>query len=311
MTDQPQISVNDIPGYDHFSEIIPISKGMSSDKKYRIITADGADMLLRVADIAEQTKKKTEFDFLQQVCALGVPACQPVDFGICNNGKSVYQLVTWIEGEEVERALPHLSEAQQYDLGMQAGKALRLVHSLPAPAIADTWESRYFSIIDKRLESFHLYGDPFDGDKIILEYLDNNRQLLAQRPQHRHHGDYHEGNMILSPDGELRIIDWHTVDFDNIGDPWYEFNRLDCTMPHFAAGQLCGYFNGEPPKEFWKLLAYYQAASAITSIAWAKYHAPEELSRIMQLNRDILTWYDNFHRVVPSWYQSSVPEKNQ
>ena len=158
MTDQPQISVNDSPGYDHFSEIIPISKGMSSDKKYRIITADGADMLLRVADIAEQTKKKTEFDFLQQVCALGVPACLPVDFGICNNGKSVYQLVTWVEGEEVERALPHLSEAQQYDLGLQAGKALRLVHSLPAPAIAH-WESRYFSIIDKRLESFHLY-DP-------------------------------------------------------------------------------------------------------------------------------------------------------
>lgn len=301
--------LHDIPDYDSFVKIEAVNKGMSSDKKYCIITADGANMLLRVADITEHNRKKTEFDFLQQVCVLGVPTCQPIDFGICNNSKSVYQLLTWVEGEEVEIALPQLSEAQQYDLGLQAGKALRLVHSVPAPTNTGNWESRYFSVIDERLESFHQYGDSFDGDKTILEYLDNNRNLLAQRPQYRHHGDYHEGNMILSPEGKLYIIDWHTVDFDNIGDPWYEFNRLDCTKPHFATGQLCGYFNGEPPKEFWKLLAYYQAASAITSIAWAKYHAPEELSRVMQMNRDVLTWYDGFNRVVPSWYKPSVPGK--
>ena len=294
--------LHDIPDYDSFVKIEAVNKGMSSDKKYCIITADGANMLLRVADITEHNRKKTEFDFLHQVCALGAPTCQPIDFGICNNSKSVYQLLTWVEGEEVEIALPQLSEAQQYDLGLQAGKALRLVHSVSAPTNMGNWEGRYFSIIDERLESFHQYGDPFDGDKTILEYLDNNRNLLAQRPQYRHHGDYHEGNMILSPEGKLYIIDWHTVDFDNIGDPWYEFNRLDCTKPHFATGQLRGYFNGEPPKEFWKLLAYYQAASAITSIAWAKYHAPEELSRVMQMNREVLTWYDGFKRVVPSWY---------
>ena len=169
--------LHDIPDYDSFVKIEAVNKGMSSDKKYCIITADGANMLLRVADITEHNRKKTEFDFLQQVCALGVPTCQPIDFGICNNSKSVYQLLTWVEGEEVEIALPQLSEAQQYDLGLQAGKALRLVHSVPAPTNTGNWESRYFSVIDERLESFHQYGDSFDGDKTILEYLDNNRNL--------------------------------------------------------------------------------------------------------------------------------------
>lgn len=83
------------------------------------------------------------------------------------------------------------------------------------------------------------YGDSFDGDKTILEYLDNNRNLHAQRPQCRHHGDYHEGNMILSPEGKLYIIDWHTVDFDNIGDPWYEFNKLSVlpSWRHYGYGK--------------------------------------------------------------------------
>ena len=27
---------------------------------------------------------------------------QPIDFGICNNGKNVYMLLTWIEGKDLE-----------------------------------------------------------------------------------------------------------------------------------------------------------------------------------------------------------------
>jgi serine/threonine-protein kinase len=56
--------------------------------------------------------------------------------------------------------------------------------------------------------------------------------------------------MIVSPEGELRIIDFNRSDD---GDPWEEFNRIvwsAAVCPHFATGQIHGYFDGNPPDEF-------------------------------------------------------------
>lgn len=45
--------------------------------------------------------------------------------------------------------------------------------------------------------------------------IEENKHLLKQREQCGHHGDYHMGNLITK-DGAVFVIDWHTVDFDNI-----------------------------------------------------------------------------------------------
>jgi len=71
-------------------------------------------LLLRVADISEYERKKTEFEMMKQVAALGVPMSQPLDFGICYNGKSVYSLLKWCDGEDADIALPRLTETEQY-----------------------------------------------------------------------------------------------------------------------------------------------------------------------------------------------------
>lgn len=284
-----------------FTQITPITKGRSGDKKYYIETTDGRRLLLRVADISEYDRKQNEFEMMKQVDALCIPMSKPVDFGVCKGEKNVYTLLTWIDGEELESILPALSETEQYLLGVKSGEILRKIHRISTPQNTGDWFIRYFNVIDERLNAFRAEGVPFEGDSIILDFLENNRNLLKGRPQCHHHGDYHEGNMILSEDKELFIIDWHTVDFENYGDPWIELARYS-DNPYFTSGQINGYFMGAPPKEFWALFAYYLATSAITSIVWAKYFAPERLSSIIQLNRDVLVWFDNMKNPVPSWY---------
>ena len=276
-----------------------ISKGMSSDKKNYVETADQKRLLLRVADISEYDRKKIEYEVMLKASSLNIPMSQPVDFGVCKGEKNVYTLLTWIDGEELESILPTLSETEQYFLGVKSGEILRKIHRISTPQNTDDWFIRYFNVIDERLNAFRAEGVPFEGDALILDFLENNRNLLKGRPQCHHHGDYHEGNMILSEDKELFIIDWHTVDFENYGDPWIELARYS-DNPYFTSGQINGYFMGAPQKEFWVLFAYYLATS--TSIVWAKYFAPERLSSIIQLNRDVLVWFDNMKNPVPSWY---------
>lgn len=303
--------MTEIPLYSTFKKINPITKGMSGDKKYHIETMTGKHMLLRVADFSEYNQKEIEYGIIQNMVTLGIPMSLPIDFGICDNGKSVYTLLSWVDGDEVETILPALPEVDQYALGVRAGEILHKIHTNPSVKSIDDWSTRYYSVIDLRLDAFRSEGVPFEGNEIILNYLDTNRHLLKNRPQCYQHGDYHMGNIIHSKDGQLFIIDWHTVDFDNYGDPWYEFNRIGTEYPAFATGQIDGYFNHEPPEVFWRLLAYYLSASAITSIVWSKYYAPQRLNSIINLNVDILHWFDNMKNLVPTWYLKDFCKNNK
>ena len=297
--------IHDIPGYDSFSKTEPVSKGWSGDKKYTIETAHGKRLLLRVAEIAQYDRKKTEFEMMGKVAALGVPMQQPIDFGMCNGGESVYILLTWVDGEDAEKILPLLSQTQQYALGLSSGKILRKIHSLSAPHPLENWDVRFNRKTDRRIETYHknkTQALTSEGEEHFLSYVENNRALLKNRPQCYQHGDYHPGNMIIAPNGSLFIIDWNRDDF---GDPWEEFNRITFTAhvsPHFATGQLRGYFDGEPPEEFFKLLAFYIASNQLGVVGWALPFGKSEVDFAKKQNEEVLGWYSNMQTYIPSWY---------
>ncbi len=276
---------------------------MSADIKYKVIDG-GETLLLRLSAPESYADKEQEFRRLRKLCENGVSVPRPVEFGRTEDGTQVYSLSEWVEGEMLETALKRKSPEEQYSLGVTSGRTLNAIHSLQKADMREDWLERYLAVMEPRFSAFKTEGVPFEGDRCILDYFERNKELLRGRPQVFLHGDYHMGNMILSERGEIVIIDWEKVDFDSIGDPWYEFNRLGTEYPSFAKGQIDGYFEGAPPEEFWKLLALYISAGAITSIVWAKYFAREELENILSLNRSVLTWYDHMRNPIPTWYRT-------
>ncbi len=283
-------------------EIKKIKKGMSGDMKYKVKDKFGKNLLLRVAEIDAYQVKKHEYELIQKWNQYNIPMPKAVDFGTCNDGKEVYTLLEWIEGVEVQDVLSSMNRVEKYELGKKSGRILRKIHTITIPNYSVGWSEQYFTVINERLEAFKHENVNFAGDDIILNYLEKNAYLLTKRPLCYLHGDYHMGNMIYSPKGELNIIDWHTVDFENYGDPWYEFNRIGVEFSDFASGQIDGYFEDNVPEEFWQLFVFYLSASAITSVVWAKYWAPEEYDNIIKLNQDILIWFDNMKTLKPCWY---------
>ena len=294
--------MQDIKGYNSFTKIELVNKGWSSDKKYYIETFDGRKLLLRVADISEYDRKKAEFEIINQAAALGVPMSQPVDFGICNNGQNVYSLLTWCDGQDAEVILPYLTETEQYVLGIKAGEILRQLHSIPATKEQEEWNCHFNRKVSSKIEKYKACGITFEGDNNIIEYIENNRGLLSGRPQCYQHGDYHVGNIIISTDNKLSIIDFNRPDF---GDPWEEFNRIvwsATVSPHFATGQLNAYFRGRPPIEFFKLLAFYISSNTLSSISWAIPFGEEEVATMKNQARDVLSWFNNMSNPIPTWY---------
>ena len=283
----------------------PVDKGFSEDKKYRVTTVDGKRYLLRITPIQRYEARKSLFSMLKEVAALDIPMCYPVEFGTCEEG--VYSIQSWIEGEDLETVLPDLSDAEQFVLGLRSGEIVRKMHSIPVPESQEEWESRFNRKTNTKIKQYNECGIRFPGDDHVLAYIENNRNLLKNRPQCFQHGDYHVGNMMIE-NGELVIIDFDRYDF---GDPWEEFNRIvwsAAASPHFATGQLRGYFGGEPPIDFFKLLVFYIASNTLSSIYGAA-PAPKGLGlsgldTMMKQSQDVLEWFDNMRNPIPTWYLS-------
>ena len=279
----------------------PIEKGWSGDRKYRVTTATGDTYLLRLSGLDRLERKKREFEKMKEVAALGISMCLPIEFGTCEEG--VYSIQSWVDGEDAEGAIMAMEETQQYRYGLNAGKILAKIHTLPAPVDAPSWESRFNAKIDRKIAMYENCELIYENGGAFLRYLTENRQLLAGRPQSYQHGDYHIGNMMIDRNDKLTIIDF---DRDDFGDPWEEFNRIVwCaqTAPAFARGMVDGYFDGEVPMEFWKLLALYISSNTLSSLPWAIPFGETEIQIMRTQAAQILEWYDSMNNVIPSWYR--------
>lgn len=282
-----------------FSTIEPITKGWSNDMKYFVKGHDGVKHLLRISPVSQYDAKKELFELVKRVAELDIPISMPVEFGTCKEG--VYTLHSWIDGEDAETALVTLPEAEQYALGVHAGEILRKIHTLPAPATQEDWYIRFNRKTDMKIQKYRECGLSFSEDHVIIDYLEQHKELLQHRPQSFQHGDYHIGNMMIE-DGALRIIDFDRYDF---GDPWEEFNRIAwcaAASPHFATGRIHGYFQGEPPIEFFKLLAFYISSNTLSSIYWAMPFGQDQIDTMMKQAQHVLSWFDNMRCPVPTWY---------
>lgn len=284
-----------------FSSKQPILKGWSGDKKYCVSTAAGDQYLLRVSPAEQYERKKAEFAMMQRVWSLGVPMCRPIAFDRCEEG--VYSLQGWIDGEDAEDLIPLLPQTEQYRYGLRAGQLLQKIHSIPAPEGREDWAAFFNRKADAKIKAYQSCPVQFDGASEMIAYLEQNRGLLKDRPQCYQHGDYHIGNMILDRSGALMIIDFNRFDF---GDPWEEFNRIVwCAQkaPPFASGMVDGYFEGDVPLLFWRLLALYIASNTLSSLPWAIPYGQGQIEVFLNQAKEVLEWYDYMRSPVPSWYQ--------
>ena len=279
----------------------PITKGWSSDQKYRITDRSGASYLLRISDPSTYEAKKIEFAMMQKTAQTGIPMCTPIAFGLTDEG--VCSVQKWIDGQDLGDVLPDLPREKQYRLGLDAGAALAKIHTVPAPDGLEDWGVVFNRKIDRKLRNYEACPLKYDGGEAFASYLDAHRHLLADRPQTFHHGDYHSGNMMLSSDGTLTVIDFNRADF---GDPWEEFNRIVWSAqlsPSFAAGCVDGYFSGDVPFAFWELLALYICSNTLSSLPWAIPFGEEEIRTMKEQAAEVLLWYDNMNCVIPTWYR--------
>lgn len=301
----------DIVESSNWESIDLISKGWSSDKKYKIRTNDGELLLLRVSDIDQYEAKKKEYEIITKYSKLGINMSMPKKFGICNDGKNVYMLLSWVEGNDLEEILPSLPEKEQYLLGREAGRILLMIHSISVEEVDIPISTKR----EKKLLQLSRYEDSqvrIYDDETAINYVKDNINIIWRNPPVYMHGDFHPGNLIYRADGSIGVIDFNRWE---VGDPYEEFYKLESfgieiSVP-YCIGQIDAYFYDNIPNDFWLANAVYVAQASLFSIKWAEKFGQEDIDGMVQRARNSFDNYDYFRLNIPKWYTTEYRRKYQ
>lgn len=295
----------DIPNSDKWITFEKIEKGWSFDDKYYIEDNEGNTFVLRTTTIDKYENKKNEYEAMKEIYDLGIKMSKPISFGICNDEKHVYILVSYIEGEQAEIVLPSLSRKTQYELGVDVGKQLQKLHSLQQDTSV-LFEDSYTKKIHDRIRMYRGLDEQLPMVEEIIAYVLKNINLLSNRTVCLNHGDFHSGNIIITPGEKAFIIDFNRM---KLADPYYEFNRIYFShrvSPLFAKGKIDGYFNNKIPKDFFPLMKFYLLSVVIANIPWAMQFTEEDVVFAKQGIKDIYKSYNGLQDILPDWYRENI-----
>lgn len=301
--------MNKVYGAGNWHSIEPVNKGWSNDQKYRVVTREGENFLLRLTDASRYETKKKEYEIIRKYAALGFPMSQPFDFGVTADGTMVYMLLSWVEGRDLEEVLPELSDEKQYLLGKEAGIILKKIHSLSL----DVEDVPKMTKKEKKLLQISRYEHSnvrIHGDETAVQYVKNNIGLIWREPPVYLHGDFHPGNLIFTPEAKIGVIDFNRWE---VGDPYEEFYKLESfgrelSIP-YCVGQIDAYFQDRVPVDFWKTLAVYVAHASLYSIKWAEKFGQNEMDGMIRRCKTAFEDYDGFEAIIPQWYRKAGKKK--
>lgn len=293
-------SVASLKGY---SFVKKIEKGYSPDKKY-IVTIGRNKYFLRLSDMKHNKKRKLEFSLLKELEKHDVQTHKAIEYNLLSDTNLSVMVLSYIEGKPANEMITDLSDAEQFNVGLVAGKELRKIHQLNAPQDIN-WEE-----VQKKKFSYYLSKYKKDSFRVtkeykILNFIENNLYLLRHRPLTLLHDDFHLGHIIILNNKFNGVIDFNGYDF---GDPYHDFYNLSLfsrrlSIP-YCIGQIKNYFPNEPDDTFWRLYALYSAMNIFSTIVWTRKYDAQSFDDALERIDFILQDHDYFTFDKPLWYRT-------
>ena len=297
--------IEQIPFLQKCMDITQIHEGYSTDEKFIVSHQDGQKFLLKIFDLNQFEAKQSEYDMLKKMDELMVNCSRPIEIGKLTNLGKGYMILTFIEGLDASKALPNNTEAEQFQIGINAGKELLKMHQFRAPKQVLPWYDRKLAKHKKYIEAYVNCGVKVKNDDKIIAFIEENIHLMKDRPNLFQHDDFHMGNIVVRDRKLSGVIDFNRYDW---GDPIHEFLKVgmfsrEISIP-FSIGQIRGYhLNNEPDELFWRLYSLYLAMCVFSSVVWILKVKPEELDQMLDKINTVLKDHDYFEKLKPVWYE--------
>ncbi|EAE6297564.1 phosphotransferase family protein [Listeria monocytogenes] len=281
----------------HNAKVISeIKKGFSIDKKYQV----DETYLVRVFPIDLLQERKQEFKIIQALNSQTPFVPKAYDFGFIE--REGYMIISYLQGEDAESGMTHLSHSEQFKAGFSAGEILREVHKIPLDIPKMNW-------LDFQTAKFKRKVEELKELEITASFLTETEQFvyenlarLKNRPVCLQHGDFHPANIILKNNKFVGLIDFNRLEF---GDPLFDLAKIgffttEVSIP-FARGNILGYIDKEEVTDFWNLYALYTAMQITSAVNWAAKNESRNFKKLMDYAAKTAASHDNFQKLMPDW----------
>jgi len=290
-------------------EIFQITKGFSFEEKWKVSFSDNESLFIKIYQLEKKEIAFEVYTHLQNFFSLHVPIQIPIQFIEIPEESICAQVMSWVEGKDGEELLPTLSSEEQYLCGFQAGKALKMIHTVVLKESSETWKTYRLNKYKRYITLFKEAGYSYPYIEKIEEFVEKSSHYLDNRPMHFLHDDFHPANLLFHNHHLTGVID-----FDNFewGDPYHDFHKTALfsrriSIP-FSVGQIHGYFNGEPENEFWLYYALYAAMIIPSDIVWSHKVTPDKINEMWDRINQIVNDHQEFTSLIPTWYKESKME---
>ena len=304
------IDFPEIPGSDSWIRLSEVTAGDSAERKFYVKDNENRRYFLHIADCHAYDRKKNEYDFLTRIHQSGAAVPQPIAFGLCNRGRSLFLQTSWVYGRTSTKELPKLDRCKQYALGVDAALCLKRIHCCQVPARNSAWEQQQLSriaAVRDDLRRWEKRGNRCLQAHRFLERIADDLAsvggLLAGRPIRLLHGGFHTENIILSFENSLSLIDLENWQY---GDPLFDLATAltqirQISLP-CAIGVLDGYFAFLVSDRELRLLRFYSGLDMLEGLV-----QPER--QLRRSGGDIVPFmafmkdYQNGRELCPTWYK--------
>lgn len=191
--------------------------------------------------------------------AAGVPGPDVVGVLQAEDGLGAGFLMDWVEGETIGGRIARgdAFASVRGELARQCGEALARIHAIDVDAAGLAGALRTISpeaLIRETHDAYRALNEP----QPMIDYA--GRWLLEHLPEARPmalvHGDFRNGNLMVSPeDGLQAVLDWELA---HIGDPMRDLGWLCTRSWRFGGGGPVGGFGS-----YEELFAGYEAVSGV------------------------------------------------
>jgi aminoglycoside phosphotransferase (APT) family kinase protein len=208
-------------------------------------------------------------------------------------------------GRSGQDELINLDRYKQYELGIEAGLNLKLIHCCPIPPRQQS------SWADCQVKRWRIFQDAYRCrrhkiayEQKIFSLIKNYIPLLVDRPQRLLHGGFHTDNIVLSYECSLSLIDFDSWQY---GDPLFDLANVLTRIRHvslpYAIGILDCYFAFEISDYELRLLTLYGAMDLIEQVVAARTKSNEAIETALERVQVFLRDLQGCKNICPSWYK--------
>ncbi len=287
-----------IPDITSYTVVKQLVDGCSGDDKY-LIEKNSSYFLLRVGAKTGSDNSRKEYERLKKYVGKDINTHIPVCFGTTES--SFYSIVSWVNGMPVMDIIKQDLTKNYCELGEAVGRELRKLHNASISEKQTDWNIELKNKATLFLDYYRKMDIEFPNSEKATEYINHNLNIVLKHEQVILHGDFHWNNVVADDNGRIGIIDFSGV---NIGDPWYEFGGILWALEYsesFSNGQIDGYFNGQPPMDFWRIFKLYVALYAFEHLAYCNGTYEDRWQRISNASRMLSIFGEGFDLEIPNF----------